>query len=497
MSLHKNFLRSLALVAAGAVTAVPQVFSSPFSWLLSVIGLGCAVWLTNFDRRRSAWLQGLFFAMGYFVTTLQWLSIVGKDVVLLVSLICALWWALAFSLSAPYRKSRWFPCVLGVFLTTADIARDTFPWGGFGWAQYGSNVVDSPFAFMFASVSQTGVSFLMIVLVGLCVQGIEKMAGSGQRDFRGAYIYVALVVIVAGLSVVRIGGNSQLVDTVDVSFVQGGVDHTGLGVLGDPRSVLLRHIALSQDNIEILNETDLVVWPENASDVDPYFDAIAADGLQNLDRNLEPPLLFGAVINRADGRAGNVSLLLQNNLSEVYAKRRLVPFGEFMPYRDLISSLTSRAELMPRDFAPGVQSGQVGVGDLQLGVVICFEVADQMFLLEESKNVDGFVVHTNNATYAGTTQIQQQVAASRIRAIETGKPVLVVSTSGVSGLVSPDGVMSHVINEQETGVRVVTIAHNDRTTIASYLVRPLTATLWSVGLVLVVMPFTRRFKVML
>jgi apolipoprotein N-acyltransferase len=89
---------------------------------------------------------------------------------------------------------------------------------------------------------------------------------------------------------------------------------------------------------------------------------------------------------------------------------------------------------------PGTRAGLLDVGPARAGVLMCFEVAYDGLVRDLVRGgADLVVVPTNNATYTGTGQIEQQFAMSRLRAIETGRWVVVASTNGISGIVSPDG----------------------------------------------------------
>jgi apolipoprotein N-acyltransferase len=117
-----------------------------------------------------------------------------------------------------------------------------------------------------------------------------------------------------------------------------------------------------------------------------------------------------------------------------------VPFGEYIPLRSLLAPRVPALDQIPSDMVPGTRAGLLDVGPARAGVLMCFEVAyDGLVRDLVDGGADLVVVPTNNATYTGTGQIEQQFAMSRLRAIETGRWVVVASTNGISGIVSPDG----------------------------------------------------------
>ena len=106
--------------------------------------------------------------------------------------------------------------------------------------------------------------------------------------------------------------------------------------------------------------------------------------------------------------------------------------------RAQLAKLFERLDQIPRDMVPGTEPGVLDLAGTTIGDVICFEVAYDGLVHEV---VDGgaemLVVQTNNATYMGTGQVEQQFAIARLRAIETSRYVVVVATNGVSGIIAP------------------------------------------------------------
>ena len=159
------------------------------------------------------------------------------------------------------------------------------------------------------------------------------------------------------------------------------------------------------------------------------------------------PVLLGAVLREPAGKLSNASLVWepQTGPTQRYVKRRPVPFAEYVPYRSFFRRITDKVDLVRTDFVAGTGSNVLTVGPARVGVAICFEVVFDDLLREAvTGGADLLVVQTNNATFGRTDESVQQLAMSRLRAVELGRSVAHISTVGVSALIAPDGSMVEV-----------------------------------------------------
>jgi apolipoprotein N-acyltransferase len=193
---------------------------------------------------------------------------------------------------------------------------------------------------------------------------------------------------------------------------------------------------------------DLIVWPESGTDIDPLAPGIAADEINRLAKQTDIPILIGATTwNGSDAQSSGPtnSGILWTKLGpgQIYSKNHLVPFGEYVPLREVLAKMITRFDQIPNDFVPGEGPGVFDIAKGQVGDVICFEVAYANHIYATvsagSAGAQVFVVQTNNATYGNTAQPEQQFAITRFRAIENQRAFLVASTSGISGLIRNDG----------------------------------------------------------
>jgi apolipoprotein N-acyltransferase len=193
-------------------------------------------------------------------------------------------------------------------------------------------------------------------------------------------------------------------------------------------------------------QPDLVLWPENSSDVDPILDPSARAEVTRAVQAVRAPILVGAIRLTADGRYRLNEGILWSPSSgpgATYVKRHPVPFGEYIPLRSIARMVSSDVNLVDRDMIGGHGNGLLRGGPVPFGDVICFEVAyDGLVRSSVSAGAQFLVVQTNNATFGRTAETYQQLAMSRLRAVETDRTVLQVATTGKSAVIAPDGTVT-------------------------------------------------------
>ncbi len=187
---------------------------------------------------------------------------------------------------------------------------------------------------------------------------------------------------------------------------------------------------------------DLVIWPENSTDQDPRRNPYIYQLISGTVAAIDRPVLVGAVLQDPVRNAGQLWLPGKGPVA-TYVKRRLVPFGEVIPFRGLLDKFTSLPLLQPVDFTPGHQAVVFSVGKIRLGDVICYEVGfDGLVSSEVAAGANLLAVQTNDADFeldGQTGETLQQLAMARIRAIEHDRAVVVASTTGISAIIAPDG----------------------------------------------------------
>ena len=193
-----------------------------------------------------------------------------------------------------------------------------------------------------------------------------------------------------------------------------------------------------------LPEPDLVIWPENSTDQDPFDDPVIYAELAGAVAAVDRPILIGEVLQNPERNVGQL-WLPGSGPSTIYVKRQLVPFGEYIPFRGIISSFSSLPSLQPVNFTPGHQAVVFHVGQIRLGDVICYEIGfDALVRSEVNAGANVLSVQSNDADFEIDGQLgetEQQTAMARIRAIESDRALVYASTTGESSIIAPDGAL--------------------------------------------------------
>jgi apolipoprotein N-acyltransferase len=221
---------------------------------------------------------------------------------------------------------------------------------------------------------------------------------------------------------------------VKIALIQGGVSNLGLNFNAKPTEVFNRHLSQTSKSIN-RNEVKLIVWPENAVDVDINTSPGVAGKISQISSDLNTPILIGGVTKSSVGLR-NQSILLSRTSQQIYTKRYLTPFGEYMPLRNIATKFSSYANDVT-DFVGGRDDHIFTSNGLTFQTLICYELLNDTF--RDKISGDFLTVQTNNATFGDTAQLDQELNIARVRAIETGRYIPYVSTTGVTSFIDNNG----------------------------------------------------------
>ena len=470
-------VRAVIAILAGVLTALGF---QPFGWWpllpFGVAGLSAVVLASR--RVRGATGLGLAFGTGFLLLGLDWMQVIFVEAMFGLVALEALFFALLGALIKVAGRTRWWPLLAAACWTGVEFTYSRFPFNGFGWMRLGYAMVDSPLAWLLPLAGVPGLGFAT-ALVG---QGIAWLASapSLRRIIISGLTLGAVLALAAAGTAVPVG---RQVGTVNAGYVQGGAPGGGVYGLGEARTITRNHVAETfklADRVTAgeVPRPDFVVLPENSTDMDPYTDAVTGALVSAAVTRIGVPALVGVILDGpgADERQ-TASLWWDPKLGELdrYIKRGIVPFGEWVPLRSLLLPLIPELRYVGDQSVPGTKPGAMTVTlpdgrTTTLGIMICFDLVYDDFAADMvTHGGQVLVVQSSNAMYQGTGQIQQQFAITRARALELRREILVVTTSGVSGLINADGTIAFTLPEHVGASGVVTLPQRDGVTPAALI----------------------------
>jgi apolipoprotein N-acyltransferase len=247
--------------------------------------------------------------------------------------------------------------------------------------------------------------------------------------------------------------------TLSVAAVQADVPGDGTDVLGNHREITR---AFSETTVELAEsgaDVDLVVWSENSTAVDPFKDSETGAAIDRASEAIGVPILVGAMVDSPrEKEVLNQGIVWQPDVrgGDRYTKRHPVAYGEYIPFRgSFIPDTYGQLDLIGRDMARGTSVEPLRIAGALVADAICFDVSyDDVIHGQVASGGQLITVQTSNALFIDTAQIDQQFEISRLRAIETGRYVVVAAINGVSGIIAPDG---EVVEAAEPRTRAVLV----------------------------------------
>lgn len=448
-----------AVSAVGGV-AMWAAFPPRNLWFLGILSLALlAGALKGVAGFREGFWYGFVFGLAFFLPLLPWIGVyVGPlpwvALAVVLSLYTGLFGVLAVRTTTLPLSPLWF----ALTWVAVEWARSSFPFGGFPWGRAAFGQISGPML----SLASIGGAPLVSFGVALTGAALAALADGLVRDPRQwkplvpALILALLAPVIASALWPNVDSRNSSGTEITVAVIQGNVPRLGLDFNSQRRAVLDNHVRETLRLAEAVKTGDaqqpaVVVWPENASDIDPTANPDAAEEITAASLAINAPIMVGTLVENPDGRPTNTVLVWDGRrAAEVqqiqgrYDKHIIQPFGEYLPWRGFFTHFSSYAE-QAGNFKAGTGPGVVEVegsdGKLvTVGVSTCWEIAfDRSARGAVQSGAEFLSVPTNNATFGRTQMTYQQLAMSQLRAVEHGRAVVVAATSGVSSIIAPDG----------------------------------------------------------
>lgn len=432
----------------------PTVFIAVPMALVALIG----------RRSWSALLVGFVFGAAFFLVNVSFTARYLGPVpwIALSMLEAALTAVFAVPITLAYRwlpralPGRWarlilLPMLVAGLWTMREQVLGSWPYGGFPWGRIGVTQSTSILAHL---ASWVGISGLTFLIVFCCAAALEFVRLRQFRTIRYAFptVVVALVLVLVPQFPTTDAG------TMRVGAVQG---NGPAGYFDERTANAVLNAQLKATAPLVGQDMDVLLWPEGGIDSDPTADATTASVLDDLARRIGAPLLVSAVTARGDDYF-NSSLLWEadaDNPTQTYDKRHPVPFGEYVPDRWFYNMLApDLIGLIGRGYTPGTSQPFFDVNGTGVGLGICFDVIYDDVVWDGARDgAEVYMFQTNNADFRGTDENLQQLAFARMRAIETGRAVVNLSTVGTSQVIAVDGTEIAGLPPDEAGHLLVDV----------------------------------------
>jgi apolipoprotein N-acyltransferase len=398
----------LSALSGGLLSAA---FEPVGKWWVVPIAIAVHMYALSLAKRKI--LSAFIFALTLNLIVLHWSSTFVGSVP---------WVILAFGLSFFYLPlalvSHWGMTAYPLIYIVMEECRNRFPFGGFGWVRIAYTQADAPISKIAAIGGASALSALAVLM------GLILFYGA-KREF-SLITFVPFLFLLVPLTL-------SVISATNVLMIQGNVPQMGLDFNSRAKAVFTNHFERTQEELAKDANVDLVLWPENSVDVDPFLNQ---DVKQALD-SIQKPLIIGAILGKGNNFL-NTSILWGGELPPIYIKQHLTPFGEYIPLRSLASMISPYTDRVT-DFEPGQSQLLFTIKEAVIAPIICFELVDDQLLHEAALSSNILAVQTNSATFGMSAESAQQLSITRIRAIEHGRNIVSVSTTGYSAVIDYQG----------------------------------------------------------
>jgi apolipoprotein N-acyltransferase len=466
--------------SVGAGLLLCSSFPSFNWWWAAIVAFALLAWvLTRPDTTLvGGFGYGFLFGLAFYPPLVRWISIlVGVTPLTALVLVCAMFPAIFGLLAVVVRPLPGWPIWFALLWAAQEWLKSTVPFGGFPWGVVAAGQTAGPFLPL---VRVGGVPLLSsaIVLIGCSATAIASEIVSWWRLSRQRAssadhgrthddvdvpdtppvvmlpticICLVLFATMAVWPQVRHSGTGSGNEPLaTAAVVQGNVPRLGLDFNAQRLAVLGNHLKETRRLAEDVHagrrpQPDFVVWPEDASEVDPLRNPEVAQQISVAVEAIRAPVLVGALAElpgRPPGDPAETNTVIVWNPAtgpgDRHDKRIVQPFGEYLPWRGFFRHLSPLADWAGY-IVPGKGTGVVHAGATPVGVATCWEVVFDRALRHSVRNgAQVLAVPANNANF-NQTMSEQQLAFAKIRAVENDRYVVVASNTGISAVVTPDG----------------------------------------------------------
>ena len=429
----------MLFAGAAAVTAF-----APFGWYPVIAGsllLLFNQWLR--DTPRQSFRHGFLFGLGFFGVGITWVfnsihvfghvPVIGALAVT-IGLVCALSFypaVLGYCLGRFCRKPSW-PVLLIAFPAGWVLTEWLRSWlfTGFPWLNIANSQIDSPLSGYIPVLGVYGTGWLLALLAALMLAALNN-----QR--RVVSLALLILMLGGGYLLDRVQWSTPRGEAIQVSLIQGNISQDEKWA---PENMLKTFSLYSELTFQ-QQDTDLFIWPETA--IPAFHDQVNDSFISYLETELAKTgaaLLTGIpVLDRQRWEYFNAVITLGGEQA-FYYKQRLVPYGEYLPLRWLIGNSLDALAVPNADFTSGTDTQPLlQAAGYPVATSICYEVVFGEQIIKALPEAAMLVNVSNDAWFGDSLAPQQHLEMARMRAKETGRPMLRATNTGLSAFIDHSG----------------------------------------------------------
>ncbi len=418
-------------------------FSEISHWAIVIVSIGWLLLiLKKVNRTESFWI-GWFFGIGYFGSNIWWIHISIESfgipdpliaVFLNAIFICLLaFYFSVFGISIKLLSSSKVPLLLiaPIIWLLLEIARGKF-FTGFPWLVVGYTQIDSPLSGLLPVIGAYGVSFVVVCLAS-CLAFIVK---SKILRYKAIVVLSVIPILISSYLLQKNDYTSKKNDLLKISIVQGSLPFEVRWSNSSTKLILEHYLRLSKDEWT----SDILVWPETVFTKPLDLNESEVELLKSISQRTDTHLILGVPFIQAfDNKIFN-SILSVSDSIDLYKKRKLVPFGEYFPFRKLLNSFYANLNIPLSDFAPGsLEKNKFIIKENIIGALICYEIAFASIVRSSLPQAELLINLSNDSWFGRSVAAFQHLQIVRVRAAELERPIIRATNTGISAIINYKG----------------------------------------------------------
>ena len=430
---------------------------SPYNIIfLSFLSVIFFLILLDFEFMKDSILKSLSFSTGYFLIGTYWLKNVinnFSDVSSLLSIAMVFIFILYLSLfiiipiifvtfinQRLIINKNYLLIILAILITLFEVVRAHL-FTGFSWFNFGQAAINTPLDYFFPVFGVHGLTFIIFMTAIIFINIIK----SSNRNFFASLVFIFVVIYVI---IFNKNWTSLTNKEISISIIQPNlhnkISYSNEDILN--RMNILRKMTVSQTNKNI----DIILWPEAPLPI--VYNKLENTFYKNIISDIpKHTSLVTGVFYQSEEIIYNSIINASNNIS-IYHKKHLVPFGEFLPFRESLAFLYKSIGIKMYDIKSGDNVSSINIKNFVAHSLICYESIFSKGSLIKNEKSDFIINVSNDGWFGESLAPYQHLDALIMRSLENQRYSIRSTNTGISAVISPFGEIEEYIQFNEKGV---------------------------------------------